>query len=310
MVKKIPKRFSPLIAALHFTIRRLPAKQAAALMAYVLTKGSNIFVKPTNMRRNIRQVFPEMDEPAVEALANEMLANFGRHIAEIAHATDFRDGLNGARIDTATADGSPFEGKGPAIYVGGHVGSWELSPLVFQQQNQPVTVIYSQNKNPIVDTLLQAQRDETGAKYVEKTKALRPCFQALDRGESIALLVDQRVSPGIDVEFFGQTAAVTRLPARLATGFNCPIIPFEVVRIEPGHLRVMFQEPILPNGQKGKQAEFELTQKVADAVQASITRNAESWFCSKLRWKRVDREKLRLQALENAERAALPQDNG
>lgn len=300
MGKQIPKRFSPLISVLYFAIKHLPVKSASALMAYVLTKGSNVFVKPNNMRSNIREVFPELDKPAVDALSKEMLANFGRHIAEIAHISDFSDGRRGTCIDCSTPEGMTFDGKGPAIYVGGHVGSWELSPLIFKQKNQPITVIYSKNSNPIVDGMLRSQRRLTGASYVEKNKALKPCFHALNRGESIALLVDQRVDPGIDVEFLGQTAAITRLPARLATGFNCPIIPFEVVRIKPGHLRVVLQSPIVPDGRKGKQAEVELTQKVANAVQKSIRRNAEIWFCSKLRWKRVDKERLRDQNFEGA----------
>ncbi|WP_223421251.1 lysophospholipid acyltransferase family protein [Tateyamaria pelophila] len=300
MPKKISKRFNPLISALHFAIRRLPAKQATALMAFVLSKAGSSFVKSTNMRRNIQEAFPELEEGKADALANEMLANFGRHIAEVAHIPDFRDGKNGTRIDWITSDGSTFDGKGPVIYVGAHVGSWELSPLLFHQLKQPLTVIYSQNKNPIIENLLAAHRAETGAIYVEKFKALRPCFQALDRSECIALLVDQRVNAGIEVDFFGRTTAITRLPARLATGFNCPIVPFEIIRVAPGHLRVTFQEPILPEGRKGKEAEFDLTQKIANAIEGSITRNASHWFCSKLRWKRADRERMKLQALENA----------
>jgi lauroyl/myristoyl acyltransferase len=47
----------------------------------------------------------------------------------------------------------------------------------------------------------------------------------------------------------------------------------------------------MPLGRKGKKVEFELTQKLATAVEQAITRNIEMWFCSKLRWKGVDRKK-------------------
>ncbi|MDA9224857.1 MAG: lysophospholipid acyltransferase family protein [Tateyamaria sp.] len=291
MAKKIPKYINPLISFLHFAVRNLPTKKASALMAFVLTKGSNIFVKSHNMRTNIRYIFPNMEETKVEEIAQQMLANFGRHIAEIAHISDFRYDQKGARIDTVMANGLAFDGKGPAIYVGAHVGSWELSALIFDKQKQPVTVIYTENKSPIIENLLQKYRNQTGAKYVEKQKALKPCYKALDRGESVALLVDQRVRTGIDVEFLGHNATFTRLPARLAINYDCPIIPFEVIRVEPGHLRVSFQAPIMPLGRKGKKVEFELTQKLATAVEQAITRNIEMWFCSKLRWKGVDRKK-------------------
>lgn len=300
MTRQVSNRLNPLITALHYGIRRLPIKRATALMAWVMSKGGDTFVKTANVRRNITEAFPDLDEAATEALTREMLANFGRHVAEIAHMADFRDGRNGARIDWTSRDDTAFPPSGPTIYVGAHLGSWELCPLVFQRHHKPVTIIYTPNSNPSINNLILSQRNVTGANYVEKVKALRPCFQALDRGESVALLVDQRVNPGMDVQFFGQTTAITRLPARLATGFDCPIVPFEVIRQEPGHLQTVFHTPILPRGRKGKEAEFDLTQQIANVIEDMIIRNADTWFCSKLRWKRVDRER---NARERAERA-------
>lgn len=291
MANRVPKYLNPFISVAHLAITRLPFKVAYFLMAFVLTKGGGIFLKTKNMRRNIRAIFPDLEEPAVESLTRKMLANLGHHVAEIFHITSFREAKHGLCIDFSTPQGVTFDGKSPAIYVGAHVGSWELAALVFTQENLPITVIYSQNENATINNLLMDQRRQTGANYVEKNKALRPCYQALDRGEPVALLVDQRVNPGIDVNFFGRPTAISRIPARLATNFNCPIIPFEVVRIKPGHLRVVFQEAILPSGNRGKQAELKLTQDIADTVQDSIIRNADTWFCTKLRWKRADREK-------------------
>lgn len=295
MSKRLPKILSPIIAAVHFAATRLPFKIAQPLMAFIMGTGGPIFIKSRNMRTNICDVFPDLDEAAREALIKTILANFGRHIGEILHTASFRDSTHGLRIDLSTPDGVTFDAKGPAIYVGAHVGSWELFPLIFKQKSQPLTVIYSQNEHPMLDTLLMDQRTQTGAMYVEKNKALRPCIQALSRGESVALLVDQRVKQGIDVDFFGRLTAISRLPALLATKFDCPVIPFEVVRMGRGHLRVVFQDAILPDGEKGKQAEGTLTQAIASNVQDSIVRNAESWFCTKTRWRPEDREKFFVQ---------------
>ncbi|MDA9865264.1 lysophospholipid acyltransferase family protein [bacterium] len=292
MGKRIPKYLSPFFATLSFVAARLPFKTSYFLMGIVVNKGGEFFLKPRNMRANLREIFPDLPEPAIEDLTKKILTNFGRHIAEIFNIASFKQGKNGMRIDFSSPEGAVFSGKGPAIYVGAHVGSWELLPLVFTQKNQPLTVIYSENENASLNTLLMHQRQQSGATYLEKNIALKPFYHALDRGESIALLVDQRVSPGIDVTFFDRPTAISRIPARLATNFDCPIIPFEVVRIAPGHLRVVFQEAILPAGRKGKQAELELTQNFALKVQESIVRNADTWFCAKLRWRRSDREKI------------------
>jgi KDO2-lipid IV(A) lauroyltransferase len=207
-----------------------------------------------------------------------------------------------------TPEGASLDDHGAAIYVGAHVGSWELMPLVLNRNSRPVTVIYTENVTPFIAQRLSRMREETGARYVEKSTALKPCIRALEQGGSIALLVDQRVDPGIDVNFFGRPTTMTRFPARLATRFNRPIIPFEVVRTGPGQLRVIFQDPIVPDGATGKQAEAALTQRMAKAIEASIKRNAESWFCSKLRWKEADKIKAKADKSAASPGTSHPQD--
>lgn len=291
MAKPIPKYLIPTITVLHFFITKLPLKVAYFVMVFVMVKGGEVFLKPKNMRRNIREAFPDLEEPAVEAVSKKILANFGRHIVEILHIASFKEGKRGFRVDLSTPEGATFDGKGPAIYIGAHVGSWELCPIVFAERKQPLTIIYTENDSPTIDNLLMQSRKQTGCHYVEKDNALRACYQALNRGEAIGLLVDQRVKLGVDVDFFDKPTAMSRIPARLAMNFNCPIIPMDVVRIKPGHLRVIFHEAIRQTGETGKQAELELTQQIACAIQASITRNVDSWFCNKLRWKSADKNK-------------------
>ena len=308
MAKRIPNRFSPFISVIHSLVRLLPAKTASELMARVLGVSSKSFLKTKNIQINIRDVFPDLDDQSVKSLSGQMVENFGRHVAEIVHIPAFRDGRQGTSIVVQTPEGASLDDHGAAIYVGAHVGSWELMPLVLNRNSRPVTVIYTENVTPFIDQRLSRMREETGACYVEKSTALKPCIRALEQGGSIALLVDQRVDPGIDVDFFGRLTTMTRFPARLATRFNRPIIPFEVVRTGPGQLRVVFQDPIVPDGATGKQAEAALTQRMAKAIEASIKRNAESWFCSKLRWKEADKIKAKADKSAGSLGTSHPQD--
>ena len=291
MPKRIPNRYSLIILAIYLIVRVLPIKSASELMARVLGVSSKTFLKTKNIKSNIRDVFPDMDGQSAEALTKEMVENFGRHIAEIAHIPAFRDARRGTSITVRIPEGSSLEDHGPAINVGAHVGSWELAPLVLQRIGHPVTIIYTENVNRFVNKLLSRMREQTGAQYVEKSNALRACMKALEQGPSVGLLVDQRVPSGIYVDFFGRPTKMTRFPAMLAIRFNCPIIPIEVVRLGTGQMRVDFQDPIMPDGITGKPAELELTQRMAEAIEESIKRNAGSWFCSKLRWKAADKIK-------------------
>jgi KDO2-lipid IV(A) lauroyltransferase len=111
----------------------------------------------------------------------------------------------------------------------------------------------------------------------------------MKKGESIGLLVDQRVKRGVKVSFFGNPTIFTDLPARLAIKFKCPIIPIEAVRTGPGHCQVMIHEPIWPDEKRGKQAISDLTQQITRVIEDSIRKRPGEWHCNKARWKERDR---------------------
>lgn len=275
------------IAALTYPLVRLmPLRVASELMAAVVGRLAGHVVRLDEMRRNLQTAFPELDERALDDMTRRIAANFGRQIAEIVHIPSFSAGKPGARLEASGATECLSGRKGPAIYVSGHVGNWELIPIVFRSHGVPVTLIYTELADPGIDAGLLKLRRSTGATYVEKASALRACVKALARGESIALLVDQRVQSGIEVDFFGRPARFTHLPARMALKFDCPIIPAETVRIGPGHLKAVFHEPIWPRRERGEAAAHDLTQRMASAIEACIRRHPDEWFCNKRRWKR------------------------
>jgi len=251
----------------------------------MLLLSGNILVKKRKIRNNIRRTFPTMDPTSIDALTDRIVGNLGRHVADIVFMSRYKTGSKGATISVNPVGSSIFESQEAAIYVGAHVGCWELAPLVFARHARPLTVIYSKDKNPYVDRFLMSARRVTGATYVQKETGLRPCMHALQQGGSIALLVDQRTDEGgIAVDFFGQSSQISRLPARLAIKYGCPIVPFEVVRVAPNEARMEFKDPIRPQRVGGHCSEQELSQQVATAIEASIRRNLDTWFCNKRRW--------------------------
>ena len=51
------------------------------------------------------------------------------------------------------------------------------------------------------------------------------------KGSSIALMIDQRVSEGIAVNFFNHKASTTTIPAQFVKKFGAKIIPVYIERI-------------------------------------------------------------------------------
>jgi len=266
-------------------VRMMPVKLASRVLAALAGRLSGVFAKTHVMDRNLRAAFPEMTDAERLAIRQAIIANFGRLMAEIVHMPTIAAGRQGTSVEAVGATDYTFKARGQAIYVCAHLCNWEVIPLVFERAGLPLTIIYSLIGNRFVDNALAAARSCTGSTYVEKSQALRACFQTMKRGESIAFLVDQRVEVGIEVEFFGRPTTFTHMPARLALKFGCPIIPGETRRIGPGRIELVFHEPIWPSTEAGPRSEAELTQLMARAIEGTIRRQPETWICNKSRWK-------------------------
>lgn len=273
------------VALAYPLVRVMPPALASDLMAGLVGRLGKHFLRPETMRRNLQGAFPDLDDAALDDLTRRIAGNFGRQIADMVHIPNFAAGRRGARLEAAGALEYPSGQKGPAIYVSGHLGSWELIPIAFRRHDVPVTIVYTELVDPDVDARLLELRRATGATYVEKRNALRACMKALSDGESIALLVDQKVKSGIEVDFFGRPTRLTHLPARMALRFRCPIIPAEAVRVGHAHVKAVFHEPIWPRPQEGENALHDLTQRMASVIEDCIRRHPENWFCNKRRWK-------------------------
>ncbi len=262
----------------------LPAKLAIRLAALVARHTARVFAKTHVMDHNLQCAFPELSDGERLAIRKEITANFGRLIAEIVHLPTIVAGAQGTTVTAVGALDHVFRERKQAICITAHVGNWEVVPILFQRAGLPLTIIHSLIGNDFVDRMLAVARRSTGAAYVEKSQALRACFQAMKRGESVALLVDQRVEVGIEVDFFDRPTVFSHLPARLALKFGCPIVLGETRRIAPGQFEVIVHEPIWPETENGPRSELELTQLMAYAIEGAIRRQPEAWICNKRRW--------------------------
>lgn len=284
MSTKMHPALDNLVGITYPLIRLMPPRIASKLMAVVIGKFARFFVKEKEIARNLRVAFPDLDEASLDVMRREVYANLGRLIAEILHIPSFASDLHGTIMEARGATDYPLVQKGQAIYVSAHLGNWELLPILFTRRDIPLTIIYSPIGHRQIDSKLMASRQKTGATYVEKSGALRSCVAALKGGKSIALLVDQRVDSGIEVDFFGQRTLFTPMPARMALKFNCPIIFAKSVRVGASHVQAVFDEPIWPGTERGKQAEEDLTRRLAKMTEDCIRQHPEQWFCNKRRW--------------------------
>jgi KDO2-lipid IV(A) lauroyltransferase len=278
-----------IVSAAFFTLLRvLPVRMASDCMAFFTGKLARHIIREKVVRRNLITAFPDLDQSTLDTITKNIAESFGRCTAEIAHIPTYATGKQGTKISASGSLDYTFEQLGQGIFVTAHLGSWELTPILLRRNSRPL-IIYSKIGEPMIDNKLMSLRQKAGANYVEKSEALKACIKTMKAGESIGLLVDQRVSRGVDVTFFGRPTLFTDLPARLALKFNRPIIPIEGVREAPGHCKVIIHPPIWPGEKRDKQAVGELTQQMATVIEDCIRKRPGEWHCNKNRWKTADR---------------------
>lgn len=99
-----------------------------------------------------------------------------------------------------------------------HLGSWEMVGLHVSQAH-PMTSLYRPPLSPALDPVMRAGRGRFGNRLVPTDAGgVRALYQALGRGEIVAVLPDQVPAPGSGVlaPFFGIEVPTAVLLARLA----------------------------------------------------------------------------------------------
>ena len=125
-------------------------------------------------------------------------------------------------------------------------------------------------------------------KYVCKNQikkgilGVRQTIEYIKKNNSIALMIDQRVSEGEKINFFGKPALTTTLPAQLAIKYDLQIIPVFIEREKENQFTIEFQKGINPKNFENK---LELTKKLNHILEKMIIKNPNQWIWTHNRWK-------------------------
>ena len=179
---------------------------------------------------------------------------------------------------------TPLDENKPVIFISGHFANFELMSMAITKKNINLATIYRPLNNFLINPLMEHLRK----KYVCKNQikkginGVRETIEYIKKKHSIALMVDQRVSEGERINFFGKPALTTTLPAQLAVKYNLKIIPVYIERINNDKFRIEFQNKINPNHFKNK---LELTKELNKVIEKMIVKNPNQWIWTHNRWK-------------------------
>ena len=240
-------------------------------------------------RTGLRIAFPNADDAEIKRLLKAQWNNTGRTFAEftILHRLDVREGSERVTVRGAEHLKAAIASDKPVIIVTGHFANWEVMAMVLTQWGMDVQITYRQINNPHIDRRVRRQREAYGTKLMvpkSGAKGAKQLLTALSKGESIALLNDQKFNQGLAVPFFGTDAMTAPGPTRLALATDTPILLLSLTR-DKTNFTMTVHAPIHMENTGDRQKDVEAgVLRINQFVEARIREAPAQWFWVHRRW--------------------------
>lgn len=272
---------------LGLLFRLLPLEAASSFGGAVLRVLGPMSGAHKTADRNLRLAFPDMPKADRERLLVAQWDNLGRLTAEfqlmhkITPATGRVEIVGGEKLRAVAESGQP------AVLVSGHFSNWEVMAAVIVHLGVKCQVTYRAANNPYIDRRIIETRKSYGVTLMAPKggDGSREVLSAMGKGESVALLNDQKFNQGVEAPFFGVMARTAPGPTKFALRFGCPMIPMCVVRTKGARFRVTIYDSIAPEPTGDRQADIIQGVKNMNAfIEARVREHPNEWFWTHKRW--------------------------
>jgi len=177
-------------------------------------------------------------------------------------------------------------GRGVLVLTG-HVGFWEVGNYTQPEQGFPFDVVAKPMKNPLSDRYITRLRESYGARVLDSKKGARRILKSLQEGRSVAILLDQHISPpgSVKVDFFGRKAYTTTAITNMAMKYQIPVVPIFTYRLQGYRYRLEAEPMMMLEDGDGQEMVLKNTQLLTDRIEAAVRRDVTQWFWMHNRWR-------------------------
>ena len=261
-------------------------KKASNLGEKILKTIGPFFRSNYKINLNLKNSNIGSSDEERKIITKKMWGNYGRIFSEYMYIKEFRDNSLENKIEIIgqkILDEIKNKDK-PVIFISGHFNNFELMAMHLEKSGIKLAAIYRPLNNIFLNPIMEKIRKKyICKKQVKKglygTKEILKYFK---EGSSIALMIDQRVSEGINSKFFNRDALTTTIPAQFVKKFNCNIVPIYIERKQKHQFRLEIFNPI----EFSKNEEIEkITNKLNTILEQMIVKNPDQWIWTHNRWK-------------------------
>ena len=261
-------------------------KLASSLGGLIGRLVGPLFRSKKKILSNISKAFPEIEEKSTELIVKKMWENYGRILSEYMFIKNFR---NSKYKKFLTIEGQEIlnelkDSKEPVIFISGHFNNFELMAMQIEKSGINLAAIYRPLNNIFLNKIMEKIRTKyICRKQIKKGgSGTRELLESFKNNYSIAIMIDQRVSESIKVNFFNQKASTTTIPAQLFKKFGSKIVPIYIERVNGVYFKMTISKPV--SFDKESTIE-EITLKLNKWLEKMILINPDQWIWSHDRWK-------------------------
>jgi KDO2-lipid IV(A) lauroyltransferase len=246
-------------------------------------------------RANLAAAFPEKSPEEIEKVLMGVWDNLGRVGAEFAHIDSVWDYDRAhperSRIELPSRTIELFDqirddGK-PALIFASHLANWELPALAAVAHGLDTAILYRRPNIASADRIIQEMRQvNMGALIPAGRDAPFRLGEALRNGKHVGMLVDQYLTGGVEVTFFGRKTRANPMLARLLRQVECPIHGVRIIRLPGFRFRAELTEEIQPvRDAEGKIDIQGTTRAITTVVEGWVREYPEQWLWLHRRWR-------------------------
>ena len=249
-------------------------------------KIGHIFRPKKLIHSNIKRAIPDINSKNLKKITKLMWNNYGRTFAEYIFIKEFRFGKlsSNIKIEGQEIINEIIKLDKQVVFISGHLSNFELMAMHLEKSGVKLSAIYRPLNNIFLNPIMEYIRK----KYICKNQikkgigGLKKLINYKKKNYSTALMIDQRVSEGIQSNFFNAKAFTTTIPAQLIKKFNVPVVPVYIERTDKISFKITIHKPVnFPENHSIQN----ITDELNFILEKMILNKPEYWIWSHNRWK-------------------------
>jgi KDO2-lipid IV(A) lauroyltransferase len=276
-----------LIIFTFFALFKVLGLRFASYMSGKIVSFIGPFFRSRNLiKSNILRALPNLNKDEIKKISKIMWQNYGRILAEYMFIKEFRMSKVKNNIEIIGQKKLEMikESNEPVIFISGHFNNFELMAMHLEKSGIDLAAIYRPLNNKFLNFIMEKIREKYICKNqikkgISGTKQLLSFFK---NKTSIALMIDQRVSQGINSNFFQHEALTTTIPAQFAKKFKCKIVPIYIERTQGVNFKLTIHDPLKYSNNESVES---ITLSLNSLLEKMILKNPEQWIWTHNRWK-------------------------